>query len=87
MLPVCRWIRAGGRNESLMYLCVKKIAMTGGKTARMNSPARVTGTRDGIGVQACTQAHRYPCEPLVHDVLSACVHLFSFRCISAMHLQ
>lgn len=87
MLPVCRWIRAGERNESLMYLCVKKIAMFGGKTARMNSPARVTGTRDGIGVQACTQSHRYPYEPLVQDVLSACVHLFSFRCISPKHLK
>lgn len=40
-----------------MFLCVKKIAMTGGKIARMNSPARLTGTKDGIGVQASTKAH------------------------------
>lgn len=57
MLLVCRRIRAGERNESLMYLCVKKIAMTGGKTARMNSPARVTGTQGGTGLQASTKAH------------------------------
>lgn len=67
MLPVCRWIRVGGRNESIMYLCVKKIAMAGGKTARMNSLARATGTQDGIGVQACTKAHGYPCNSLLLD--------------------
>lgn len=61
MSLVCRQIRAGEGNESLMYLCVKKIAMTGGKTARMNSPARVTGTQDGTEVQACTKAHMYLC--------------------------
>lgn len=61
MLLVCRRIRALERNESLMYLCVKKIAMAGGKTARMNSPARVTGTKDGTGLQACTKAHIYLC--------------------------
>ena len=50
-------MRPGERNESSTYHCVRKIAMTGGKTARMNSPARVTGTKDGTGVQACTKAH------------------------------
>lgn len=70
MLSVYRWIRAGGRNESLMFLCVKKIVMTGGKTARMNSPARVTGTQDGTGVQACSPAHRCPHNPLLQHKLT-----------------
>lgn len=59
MMLVCRQIRTGERKESLMYRCVRKIVMTGGKTARKNSPARVTGTPDGTGVQACTKAHTY----------------------------
>lgn len=51
-----------------MCLCVWKTAMTGGKTARMISPARLTGTRDGTGAQASTKkhTHNYTNEPEDH---------------------
>lgn len=34
-----------------MCLSVRRIVKGGGKTARMTSLARITGTRDGIGAQ------------------------------------
>ena len=55
ILCVCRRLRAGVRSASWMCLCVKRTATSGGKTARMISLARLTGTRDGTGAQVCTK--------------------------------
>lgn len=39
-----------------MFPCVLRTVKTGGKTARMTSPVKVIGTRDGTGPQVPTGA-------------------------------
>lgn len=42
-----------------MCLCVWRTATVGGKTARMITPARLTGTWDGTGAQVSVKTHTH----------------------------
>ena len=70
-------MRAGERSVSWMCLSVRRTATNGGKTARMTTPARITGTRDGTGPQVKNthvHAHRsVGAHGLTHIIVYYCV--------------
>ncbi|XP_071421324.1 uncharacterized protein [Pithys albifrons albifrons] len=52
---------AGGRSGSWMCRCARRTVSSGGRIARMLSPARPTGTRAGTGQRAPTSVPKAPC--------------------------